>query len=188
MRKLVYYAAVSLDGFIAAPDGAADFFPVNLDLMAAMNERHPETVPTAYREAAGLQDAPNKRFDTVLMGRATYEMGLNSGTDSPWSHLRQFVVSTTLAAAGPGVELSDHALPLVRRLKAQDGGDIWISGGGVLAASLLPEIDELILKRYPVVTGAGIPLFNGGFNPHTFDRVTVGHFGAGTTVTTYTQG
>lgn len=112
--------------------------------MTAMNERHPETVPTAYREAAGLRNAPNKRFDTVLMGRAAYEMGLNSGTDSPWSHLRQFVVSTTLAAAGPGVELAVHALPLVRRLKAQDG--------------------------------AGIPLFNGGFTPHTFDRVTVEDF------------
>ncbi|MFI7701484.1 dihydrofolate reductase family protein [Nonomuraea sp. NPDC049480] len=111
MRKLVHYTAVSLDGLIAAPDGAADFFPVNLDLMTAMNERHPETVPTAYRGAAGLRNAPNKRFDTVLMGRATYEMDLNSGTDSPWSHLHQFVVSTTLAAAGPGVGLAVHALP-----------------------------------------------------------------------------
>ncbi|MEU1149145.1 hypothetical protein ACFYO9_35225 [Streptomyces sp. NPDC005863] len=49
--------------------------------------------------------------------------------------------------------------------------DIWLCGGGRVAAALLPELDELIVKSYPVVAGAGVPVFAGEFDPTRF-RVT----------------
>ncbi|MFF8959487.1 dihydrofolate reductase family protein [Streptomyces sp. NPDC014894] len=193
MRKLVYYVAVTLDGRIAGPGGEFDFFPVGEgEALAAysgwVNARYPETVPTPARAGAGLADAPNRRFDTVLMGHGTYRAGLPAGFTSPYAHLRQYVVSSTLA---PDTEPTVTVVPkdplgLVRELKREEEGlDIWLCGGGRLAGALLPEIDELIVKSYPVVAGAGIPLFEGEFAPTLFtvaDRasfdngVTVSHF------------
>ncbi|TDD88188.1 dihydrofolate reductase family protein [Actinomadura rubrisoli] len=170
MRKLVYYVAVSIDGYIAGPGGEMDFYPLADDMAAWINERYPETLPTHVRLHAGLEDAPNKRFDTLVMGHGTYRPALDIGVTSPYAHLRQYVASTTLAGiADPAVELVRDPLDTVRSLKAEDGGmDIWLCGGGKLAAALLPEIDELIVKTYPVVAGAGIPAFSGAFRPTLF--------------------
>lgn len=188
MRTLTYYVAAGIDGFIAAPDGRADFFPVAADMMEHLNARMPETVPTAYRPHAGLDGAANLRFDTVLMGRRTYEAGLDDGVASPWRHLRQYVVSSTLTEiAEPEVTPAGDPTALVRRLKGKDGLGIWLSGGGKLAASLLPEIDELIVKRYPVVIGAGIPLFAGDFHPHSFALTETRTFSNDATVCTYAR-
>jgi dihydrofolate reductase len=51
------------------------------------------------------------------------------------------------------------------RLKAEQGKDIWLAGGGRLAASVVDEIDELVLKVNPVVLGAGTPLFGALVGP-----------------------
>ncbi|MFI6514970.1 dihydrofolate reductase family protein [Spirillospora sp. NPDC050679] len=184
MRALVYYVAVTLDGFIADPQGRADFFPIDPEMVDHLNGLMPETVPTAFRPHAGLEDTPAKRFDTVLMGRATYEAG---GVASPWRHLRQCVFSTTLAGtADDEVELvGGDPVSFVRDLKCQDGGDLWISGGGRLAGALLPEIDELIIKRYPLVAAEGVPVFAGGFRPRPFTLTGTRTFGNGASVSTY---
>jgi dihydrofolate reductase len=77
-------------------------------------------------------------------------------------------------------------LALVRRLKAEDGGlDIWLCGGSTLAGQLLPEIDELVVKSYPVIAGGGLPMFSGGFAPRGFTPEDVRAFGHGGTNTTY---
>ncbi|UUS34440.1 MULTISPECIES: hypothetical protein [Streptomyces] len=56
----------------------------------------PETVPTAYRHLVpGPAETANRRFDTVLMGRGTYERGLRDGATSPYPHLRQCVTSSS---------------------------------------------------------------------------------------------
>ena len=47
-------------------------------------------------------------------------------------------------------------------------GNIWLAGAGKLAGSLLPEIDRLIIKSYPVIVGAGVPVINGEFRPTQF--------------------
>jgi dihydrofolate reductase len=166
MRKLVYYVAVTADGFIAAEDGSYDAFlfegPQAADLLADF----PETMPTHLRAPLKIT-APNQRFDTVLMGRATYEVGLKDGVKSPYSHLEQYVFSSSLRESpDPAVRLvSSDAVKLVRSLKAREGRDIWLCGGGKLAASLATEIDELVLKLNPVVIGAGIKLFGGAVAP-----------------------
>ncbi|MDJ1138102.1 dihydrofolate reductase family protein [Streptomyces iconiensis] len=191
MRKLVYYVAVTLDGYIAGPQGEHDFFPIPEDLTAAISEELPETIPTPARAHFGIPDAPNKRFDTVVMGRGTYGIGLSEGVTSPYAHLRQYVVSTTLTTEEPAVRIvsDEDPVALVRRLKAEEGGmDIWLCGGGKLAGAVLDEIDELVIKRSPRIAGAGIPMFDGEFRPTAFAPVSpTRDFPSGISLTTYAR-
>ncbi|CAM3011727.1 dihydrofolate reductase family protein [Skermania piniformis] len=163
MRILTYYVASTIDGFIAAADGSVDFFPVGGDHGPAITAQYPETLPTKVREALGV-DSDEVTFDTVLMGRKTHDFGVRTGTSSPYSHLQQYVVSRTLPEApDPAVELiRDDPLAVVRTLKRRPGAGIWLCGGGELANALLPEIDQVFVKLYPIVLGAGRPLFGGG--------------------------
>ncbi|MGW5680766.1 dihydrofolate reductase family protein [Nonomuraea sp. NPDC003754] len=188
MRKLVYYVGVSIDGYIAGPGGEWDFYPVSDDMAAWMNTELPEVVPAHVRAMIGL-DAPARRFDTVVMGRGTYLPGLDAGMTSPYTPLRHHVVSTTLPdSTDPLVEIvRSEPLELVRRLKKEDGMDIYLCGGGKLAAAVLPEIDELIIKHYPVVAGDGIPAFAGGFRPTRFAPTQSRTFSNGATVTWYAR-
>jgi dihydrofolate reductase len=97
------------------------------------------------------------------MGRRTYEVGLAAGVTSPYPHLKQYVFSRGMARSPDHeVELvSADAVGLVRGLKGLGGKDIWLCGGGALAAALLPEIDGLIMKVNPLLLGTGIHLFAG---------------------------
>ena len=160
MRKLIYYVATTADGFIAAPDGSYDAFLQDGDHFRDLIADFPETFPVPARAPLGIT-GPNRRFDTVLMGRATYAVGLPFGLTSPYAHLEQFVFSRSLRESpDPAVQLvAAEPCPFVRALKARPGRDIWLCGGGQLAAALFEEIDELVLKINPVVLGAGIPLF-----------------------------
>jgi dihydrofolate reductase len=192
----VYYVGTSLDGRIAGPGGEFDFFPQGEERQAAaysawMNALYPETVPTAYRTAVGVADAPNRRFDTVVMGLGTYRPALDTGVTSPYAHLRQYVVSSTLKPdIDPAVTVApDDPLALARALKGEPGSglDIWLCGGGRLAGSLLPEIDELLIKTYPVVAGSGVPVIDGSFDPTVFDVAERTAFPNGVTLTRFTR-
>lgn len=186
MRELTYYAAVTLDGFIAGPGGEFDGFPVTGDHMAAINERYADTVPTDYAEALGLRQ-DRSLFDTVLMGWNTYAVG---GMDSPYRHLRQIVFSRTRTAAGENLEVTDaDPVDVVRGLKREEGAGIWLCGGAELAAVLAPEIDRLVLKRYPVLFGNGIPLFGGRpYRPSGLEEVGTTVFDSGVVFSEYVSG
>jgi dihydrofolate reductase len=162
MRKLVYYVASTIDGYIAAPDGDASAFPISEAYIQQLAQEVPETFPGHVRSALGI-DAPNARFDTVIMGRGTYDPALEMGITSPYPHLRQFVFSRSLAPSTDAAVtfVAGDPVPVVRDLKAEDTGkDIWLCGGGNLAGQLIEELDELIIKLNPLVLGAGIPLFS----------------------------
>jgi dihydrofolate reductase len=191
----VYYIGISLDGRIAGPGGEFDFFPQGDEQQAAayanrMNALYPETVPTAHRAAAGVAGDPNRRFDTVVMGLGTYRLPRDNGITSPYAHLRQYVVSSTLEPdVDPAVTVvASDPLGLVRELKCEAvDQDIWLCGGGRLAGTLLPEIDELLIKTYPVIAGSGIPMIDGAFDPTVFDVAERTAFPSGTTLTRLTR-
>lgn len=184
MRKLVYYVAVTLDGFIAAEDGTFDGFIFEGDHMEGINAEYPDTLPTQFREALGLQDAPNRNFDTVLMGRHTYQVP--GGLPSPYAHLRQYVVTTSPIDTPPDVTvINQDVVARVRELKQENGLDIWLCGGGKLAAALLPDIDKLLVKIHPVVFGRGIPLFDGEADITKFARTSARLFESGVSFMTY---
>ena len=163
---LVYFIACTLDGFIAERDGSTDFFPFQGPHVADLLAEFPEMVPGHLRGPLAV-DAENQRFDTVLMGRSTYEVGQKAGVTNPYPHLRQIVVSTSMTAApDPAVELvGPEVVGRVRALRHHSGKDIWLCGGAQLAASLVDEIDEMILKVNPIVLGAGRPLFAAPVGP-----------------------
>lgn len=151
MRELIYYVATSIDGFIAEPDGAFGRFPDG------------DHVPAFFAELP--------RFGAVLMGRATYAIGLEYGVTSPYAMIpRQVVFSSTMdASPDPAVELiSGDAVEWVRSLKGTPGEPIWLCGGGRLAGSLWRAglVDQLWIKQNPLVLGEGIRLLGGdGLEP-----------------------
>lgn len=162
MRELKYYVACTVDRFIAREDGSFDFFLAEGEHLADLFNSFPETVPGHLREALGVS-GENRVFDAVLMGRRTYEVGLQVGVTSPYPTMKQYLVSRSMKESpDEKVELvSGDAVRFVRELKQGAGKDIWLCGGAELAAALFPEIDELILKVNPVLLGSGIPLFAG---------------------------
>ncbi|MFI7574005.1 dihydrofolate reductase family protein [Micromonospora sp. NPDC049497] len=188
MRKLVYYVASTLDGFIAAPDGSPDFFGLEPDLAAHIATHWPQTLPTFTHPQFGVEN-PQGRFDALVMGRATYDPALKIGITSPYAHLRQYVFSRSLPpSTEPEVEIvAGDPAEFVRALKREPGGDIWLCGGGQLAGQLLPEVDELVLKLNPVLVGSGVPLASRGFEPHRFRLVESLPLASGTVVLLYTR-
>ncbi|WP_127792040.1 dihydrofolate reductase family protein [Agromyces sp. LHK192] len=175
MRELVYYVAVSLDGYIAAPDGRFDDFLFEGDHMEGINARYAETIPTDIAAAVGIERSDDPVFDTVLMGWNTYSVP--GAPASPYRHLRQVVFSRTHADDDLGAPehlevTAEDPVEVVRRLKAEQGRAIWLCGGGELASALIGEIDRLVLKRQPLLFGAGIPLFApGAYEPRLFTEV-----------------
>jgi dihydrofolate reductase len=162
MRNLTYLVAVSLDGFIAHLDGSHDGFSQNQEYLTQLFVEFPETVPSHFRDTMGITDE-NRWFDTVLMGRKTYEVGLKDGFTNPYAHLRQYVFSRTMETSPDAAVtlVREDAIAQVKALKAEDGKDIWLCGGGSLASELLEAglIDALMLKVNPFLMGVGIPLF-----------------------------
>lgn len=144
MRTLKYHVATSLDGFIARPDGSYDAFPQQGDHILD------------YFDSFAS-------YDTVVMGRGTYEPALKAGITNPYPTLRTYVVSRTLASSpDPAVTvIADDPVAAVRELKAQPGRAIYLCGGGVLAAQLYNAglVDEIIVKLNPLLLGDGIRLF-----------------------------
>ena len=142
--------AVTVDGFIARKNGSVDGFLMQGDHV------------DAYLEHL-------KEYDTVVMGRRTYEAGYAFGLhpgDIAYPGMKHLVVSQTLSFAQRHTDLSivgDNVIEVIRGLKEAEGSSIYLCGGGSLAGSLLRSglIDELLLKVNPVVFGEGIRLFDG---------------------------
>ncbi|MEA5475373.1 dihydrofolate reductase family protein [Synechococcus sp. CCY9201] len=144
MSELIYYVASTLDGFIAHEDGSFDGFAWDDEVVSDF-----------------LSD--QKQFDTVLMGRKTYEVGLKEGKTSPYPELRQIVFSKSMGESpDPAVELvTSDLIHFVKRLKSESDRPIWVCGGSEIATQLAKAglFDKIIIKLNPVIFGSGIPLF-----------------------------
>lgn len=186
MRKLIYFIACTVDGFIARKDGSFDFFPTAGEHFPYIISHYPETIPGHLWNALGVHGT-NSRFDTVLMGRSTYEVGSAIGITSPYPHLKQYVVSRTMVeSSSADVQIvSTDPIELVRGLKQQSGLDIWLCGGARLAGAVYDEVDEIILKVNPVVLGEGIPLFHGARGPMRLELTEHSVFAGGVAILRY---
>jgi dihydrofolate reductase len=140
MGKVVYSAAMSLDGYIAGPRGESDWIVIDPEMdFSTMFER----------------------FDTILLGRKTYETTRTAGGRGGMHGVKSYVFSRTLQQADVrGVTISDDLSQTVSALKTQPGKDIWLFGGGVLFRSLLELrlVDTIGVAVIPVLLGGGLPL------------------------------
>ena len=145
MKRLRYQVAVSLDGFLAGPNGEYDWIvgDSSLDFGALFKE-----------------------FDTAVMGRKTYEVMTAQGGDGMLTGLDVVVFSKSLPTrTAKGIRITnEEASGVVTALKKQPGKDIWLFGGGELFRSLLDAglVDTVELALMPVMIGSGIPLLPPG--------------------------
>jgi dihydrofolate reductase len=140
MRRIRYSVAMSLDGFIAGPQGQYDWIP---------NE--PEIDWGAFMA----------RFDTVLMGRRSYEMALSAPGGASLPGMPTYVFSRTLRPEDhPGVTVVRGEIDdTIATLRQAQGKEIWLFGGGGLFRSLLARghVDVVEVGLVPVLLGGGIP-------------------------------
>lgn len=188
MRELIYYIAATLDGFIAHEDGSFDGFTWDDEFIKHLLSEYPETIPAHLKEEGNSNDQ-NNVFDTVLMGRKTYEVGLEQGITNPYPTLDQYVFSQSMKVS-PHMNInlvSENAFETVQSLKNKPGKAIWLCGGADLAGQLLAEnlIDSLIIKLNPVVFGSGIPLFAGEVDPNALTLTTSKSFDSGHLILCY---
>ncbi len=140
MRRVRYVVAMSLDGYIAGPNGEADWIIMD-----------PEIDFRALFE----------QFDTFLLGRRTFE-GMEGAGGSGKSGVQTIVFSRTLRQEDyPNVTVvSENPEDVLADLRSKPGKDIWLFGGGLLFRSLLGArlVDAVEASVVPVLLGEGIPL------------------------------
>jgi dihydrofolate reductase len=162
MRKLKLQIQMTIDGFVAGPNGEQDWV-----WLAGPDE-------SGFRKIIELADS----CDTILLGRKMsrefidhWENMVDNLPDNPAQPLAQLMVSmrkvvfsrTQTAITGRNVEVENGDLATaVRALKEQPGKDIMVYGGANFVSSLINRdlIDEYFIIRNPVAIGSGLSIFN----------------------------
>ena len=141
MRRIRYQVAASLDGYIAGPNGEADWIIMDPDIDFA---------------------ALFAQFDTFLMGRGTFDMMVGQQGSAATPGMKTLVFSRTLQQRDHAdvTIVADDVSETLATLREESGKDIWLFGGGSLFRSLLEleMVDTVEVAIIPVLLGGGIPL------------------------------
>ncbi|GKQ43350.1 dihydrofolate reductase [Companilactobacillus sp. RD055328] len=145
MRKIMFYGAISLDGFLSdSNDNLQWLFDANLD------------GKSTYEEFIST-------VDTIIMGRVTYEetTKLMNGQALYPNHEKFVLTHDKNKIFDQAKAISNDLIEFVTELREQEGGDIWIVGGGSIVTSLLKAdlIDEWRIQIAPYLLGRGKRLF-----------------------------
>jgi dihydrofolate reductase len=147
MRKVVLGLGISLDGYIARPNGSVDFL----------------FMPKDYSMAPFFATV-----DVAIMGRKTLEDGLKmTGGKFDNYGIKCYVMSRSEPPGErEGYEITNQTPEvLIGEIRKHKGKNIWMMGGGELAREFLKAdlIDAMELGVVPTLIGEGIPLFPAGF-------------------------
>lgn len=149
MRKVILFIAMSLDGCIADPVGGVSWL--------AGQDADAE-VPDTYSDFI-------RGVDTVVMGHTTYRQIVDELSPNEWPYrgLTSYIITHHPAASSDnGIRfVCEPPAALVRRLRGQEGKDIWICGGASIVHALRQEdlIDRYHITLIPTLLGGGLPLF-----------------------------
>jgi len=173
MRKIVYYIASSLDGFISG---------LNDDISGFVMSGN--GVDTYLADLAS--------YDTVIMGRNTYEFGYKFGLQPgqpAYPHMQHYIFSDNLMLENrsPNVHTSKLDINTIETLQKDNGTDIYLCGGGQFAGWLLDhqKIDVLKIKLNPLILGTGIPLFGSSSKTYQLDLLDTEKFENGLQIMSY---
>lgn len=162
MRKVQFYGAISLDGYLATPQH---------DLQWLFD--------TAGGDKANTDQFLNQ-VDTTIMGRKTYEVTKKAMHDEPlFPDKTNYVLSRTRQGKEEdAIYKSVAPVNLVQQLLKQPGGNIWIVGGGQIVTDLVAEdlIDEWWIQIAPALLGRGIRLFPDGDYATRLKLIGVNHY------------
>jgi dihydrofolate reductase len=171
VRKVVLGLGISLDGYIARPDGAVDFL----------------FMPKDYSMGPFFAT-----IDTAIMGRKTYDavLKMSRGGFGEWK-MKNYVFSHSQPAGERGGVTFVNETPkiFVANLRRRPGKNIWLMGGGELGRDFLKDdvVDELYIGIVPILIGKGIPLFPSGFPQREFTLLENKTFSKGLIVLKYTR-
>jgi len=173
MPEIIYYVASSLDGFIAGPN---------------------EDVSQYIYEGSGVEKylADLQHFQTVIMGRKTYEFGYKFGMkpgQPAYPHMTHHIFSDTLKLDHPAenVHIEKRSVERIQEIREAATTDIYLCGGGEFAGWLLDNgmIDQLKIKLNPIVLGSGVRLFGNSLTPAVLELIQSESFDYGLQILTY---
>lgn len=185
MRKIISFMHISLDGFVAGPNGEMDWIKVDQELFDHVGKRISEG-------------------DTALYGRVTYEMMENywpTAADKPkatkhdiehskwYSKVQKIVLSKTMKGRSLNNTriISENLSEAINELRQGTGADILLFGSPTATHSLMQKdlIDGYWLFVNPVILGRGIPLFEGIKDKTKLKLLTTRQFTSGVTELNY---
>ncbi|MEH7609833.1 dihydrofolate reductase family protein [Gottfriedia acidiceleris] len=145
-RKIILYIGTSIDGYIANNDGTLEW------------------LETTEVEGDSGYHTLLERIDTVVMGKATYDVVRGFDMEYPYIAYKNYVFSKSATGSDEYATFIDEDIKtFIMGLKQQPGKDIWFVGGGNLAREFFKEnlIDEFQLAIAPIVLGKGVSLYTG---------------------------
>jgi len=158
------YVGISLDGYIAAPDGGVGWL-------------------NPYGDARAGFEPFIKTIGSIVMGRVTYDHAVARGYGS-FGDLTSYVVThRPFTPPSPAVvPFTGDLAELVRQIRSRHPGDIWLMGGGVVTKSFQEAdlIDIWSVAFVPALLGAGLPMFpSGEFVERRLRLVSTREYGSG---------
>ncbi|MEQ9168229.1 MAG: dihydrofolate reductase family protein [Fulvivirga sp.] len=173
MQKIIYYVASSLDGFIAGKN---------------------DDISQFILQGKGVEkyQADLSKFETVIMGRKTYEFGFQYGLQPgqpAYPNMEHYIFSDSLEIENlaDSVHIEKKSIDRVKEIKVNSKSDIYLCGGGKFAGWLLDngQIDQLKLKLNPIILGEGIRLFGDSISNKNWKLIEKESFDDGLLILTY---
>lgn len=148
MRKVIVYIAMSLDGYVADSNGGVSWLAGD----------------GSDAENFGTYNEFIENIDTVLLGFSTYNQIVTELSPDAWPYegMNSYVLTHRKMDNQNQITFTDENLvDLIKKLKSQQGKDIWICGGASLIQQLkeLDLIDEYTFSIMPTILGKGVKLF-----------------------------